>query len=343
MGARNEMEALPVPRFQSYSAARVLLAYLYGGAQLSGQTIELADSNFQAFASALTQELDGLKQGLAKDFNRQLYGTSAGKLATANAVGSTSTFVCSDAEALYLEIGMIVDIFTSGDVLRTGGPFEITNIVSSAGTTTVTYTPVSGTATASGDYMTRTSSRNKEMIGLSQIVAATGILFNIDPATVPVWKSVVDSNAGTPRPLSEGLMIQLADNVRKNGGNTTLIISNLGVRRQYFNLLVQQRRYSNEREFEGGFRGLAFATDRGDIPLVVDLDCQWLRMYFINEKELKLYQEGDWSFMNRDGSNWQRVIDSTGSYDAYATTMYKYCQFGTHRRNSHGVLLDISE
>jgi hypothetical protein len=62
-------------------------------------------------------------------------------------------------------------------------------------------------------------------------------------------------------------------------------------------------------------------------------------MYFLNEKEMKIYRESDWSFMDRDGSKWQRVI----GYDAYDATLYKYCQLGTHRRNSHGLLDDITE
>src|SRR6266550_4408922 len=95
IGARAENTALPIPRSQKYAAARVSLAYLYGSAELTGQTMELADKNFQAFASALQQELDGLKQILVKDTNRQVYGTSAGILSTANGTGSTTTFVCA--------------------------------------------------------------------------------------------------------------------------------------------------------------------------------------------------------------------------------------------------------
>jgi hypothetical protein len=66
-------------------------------------------------------------------------------------------------------------------------------------------------------------------------------------------------------------------------------------------------------------------------------------MYFMNEKELKLYEANDWSFMDRDGSKWQRIITAEGDFDAYKTIMYKYCELGTHRRNSHGLLDDIAE
>jgi hypothetical protein len=134
-------------------------------------------------------------------------------------------------------------------------------------------------------------------------------------------------------------MIKMVDDIYTNGGNTTAIFTTLGVRRSYFNLLQQQRQFVNTKDFEGGFKGLAFTTDNGEIPLISDVDCQPNRMYFVNEKELKIYREADWEFMDRDGSKWQRVI----GFDAYDATLYKYCQLGTHRRNTHGSIDDITE
>lgn len=350
IGARLENELLPAARSQGYESAQVKLAYEYGAIELTGQIFELAERNPQAFASALDQEVNGLKQGLAKDMNRQVYGTSVGKLATANAAGTTTTLVMSNAEAIYLEIGMVFDLYDNTDALKAGGSGkEITNIqvdTPAAGSTTVTFTPAATGATASGDYIVRDDSRAKEIVGFREIVNNTGVLFNINPATVPVWKSEVD-DPGSTQALSEGRMVAMVDRIRTNGGKTTVIFTSLGVRRAYFQLLVQQRQFVNTQSFEGGFNGLAFTTDNGDIPVISDLDCPWSTMFFMNEKELKLYQAGDWSWMNRDGSNWQRVIGTqggnVGNFDAYQAMMYKYCQLGTHRRNSHGIIRNITE
>lgn len=345
VGGRNEMEALPIPRTNKYTAARVQLAYLYGGAQLSGQTFELAQTDEQSFVNALTSEVDGLKETLTKDSSRQFFGTAIGKLCTSNASGTTTTLVIAESQSLYLEIDMFVDLYNSSDVLHTGGSgLQITGLSTTAGVTTVTFTPAITGATASGEYLVRMGSRARETIGLSQIVSTTGVLYNIDPAVVPLWTGTSNNNGGTLRPLSEGLMIKLNDDIRKRGGGSpSVAFANLGVRRQYFNLLSQQRQFTNTKKFDGGFEGLAFTTDKGEIPFVVDLDCPWNRITFVNEKEIKIYQQGDWSFMDRDGSRWQRVIDTTGDYDAYKTYMYKYCQLGTHRRNAHGILDDLQE
>src|ERR671931_385929 len=74
IGARLENEQLPTAGQQGTAAARVSLKYLYGRVRLTGQTMELAEKNVQAFTSALDLEMNGLKRDLAKDLNRQVYG-----------------------------------------------------------------------------------------------------------------------------------------------------------------------------------------------------------------------------------------------------------------------------
>lgn len=349
IGARNEMEALPSPKTQDYRSAQLKLAYLYGGIQLSGQTFELADSNAQAFASVLDQEMEGIKEGLKKDMNRQTYGTNTGILIVATASGSTTTLVSANSPQ-YVEVGMFVDLYNATDTnsvnVLANANVQITDISTTAGVTTITF-GTTVTSTTSGFFITRTGSRSKEMVGFEQMVAGItntnalgtggGALYNITHST---WTGNMDSTAGA---ISEGRMINMIDAIRTRGGKTTVIFTSLGVRRAYANLLEQQRRYINKTEFIGGFSGIAFTTDAGDVPIIADYDCQIGRMYFLNEKEIKLYRHGNWSFMNRDGSNWQRLIDSSGEYDAYRARLYMYAQLGTHRRNSQGLMTGIIE
>lgn len=349
IGSRNEMEALPTIRTQGYEAPTISLSYGYGGVQLSGQAFALAESNAQAFASLLDEEVSGLKEGLKKETNRQVYGTSQGVLSVA-ASGSTTTFVVAAVTDLqYLEIGMFVDIYdatsTVGAPVVNNQNIEITNIVPS--TLTVTFGSTV-TAVASGDFLVRPGSHQKEPIGFQQMIAglattATALgtganaLYGVTHGT---WTGNLDTTAGA---ISEGRMIQTIDSIRTRGGKTTAIFTSLGVRRAYANLLEQQRRYVNKTEFTGGFSGLAFTTDTGEIPMMSDFDCQAGRMYFMNEKQIKIYQDGDWSWMDKDGSMWDRVRDSSGEYDAYRARMFKYWQIGTHQRNSHALLTNIIE
>lgn len=340
IGARNELEALPTPGQQGFAAARISLRYLYGSARLSGQTLELANTNPQAFASALDQEMTGLKNDLVKDQNRQVYGNGSGAIATVATLATTQNYIDSST-AMYAQLGMQVDII-DGTTLGNPSPTvkasnrQVTAINTATGRITFDGAPLS---TAVGDIMVRTGNVNREWAGFGAIIAATGTFQNVDPTVEPTWASVVDSNGGTNRALSEGLMILMADNIRANGGQVTAMFSNLGVRRAYFNLLSQQRRYTNTQEFDGGFKALAFTTDAGDIPFVVDIDAPKNRVYFVNEKEITVYRQADWEFMDRDGSKFSRVA----GYDAYDVTMYQYSNLGTHRRNTHGLLADITE
>lgn len=340
LGARNELEALPTPGQQGYTSARISLKYLYGGVRLSGQTMELADSNAQAFASVLDEEMDGLKEDLQKDQNRQVYGTGAGEVATVSAAGAaTNTFTVS--WTMWAQLGMQVDII-DGTTLGNPSPTvkasnrQITAIDNTA--KTITFDGATATP-AIGDIFVRTGNVNREWNGFGVIIKNSGTFQNVDPTLEPLWKAEIDSNAGVNRALSEGLLTLMADRIRTNGGKVTAMFSNLGVRRAYANLLTQQRRFTNTTKFEGGFSGLAFTTDTGDIPFVVDVDAPPNRVYFVNENEITLYREKDWSFMDRDGSKWARVA----GYDAYDAVMYQYSNLGTHRRNTFGLLADITE
>jgi hypothetical protein len=339
LGARAETEALPTAGQQGNAAARVGLKYLYGGISLTGQTFELADKNFQSFTSVLEQETTGLQVDLAKDCNRQVYGDGSGVIATCTTAGTTvATFTTTNVQ--YAQLGEMCDLI-DGTTLGNATPtVKTSNLqITAINTVTKVITLSASVSSAVGDILVRIGNANREWTGLAKIVSASGTLYNIDPNVESVWKAEVDSNAGTNRALSEGIMVNMADRIRTNGGTVSVIFSNLGVRRSYWNLLVQQRQYVNTKEFAGGFTGLAFTTDAGEIPFVADVDSPPNRQYFLNEKELTYYRDSDWSWMNRDGSMWQRKI----GYDQYDGMMYQYSELGCHRRNSQGLITDLTE
>ena len=337
IGARNEMEALPTPGQQGFASARVNLKYLYGGIQVTGQMVELADKNYQAFANALDQEVKGLKNDLAKDLNRQVYGNGVGTLATVTADGANTVTV---ADTMYLQLGEQIDILDGTTLANATPTVKVSNrqiTASNTSTGVVTYSGADGTLVA-GDVLVRTGNGNREWTGLGAIIKNTGAVYNLDPAVEPLWAAQVDTSGGN-RAVSEGLMINMADNIMTAGGKVTAIFSNLGVRRAYWSLLVQQRQYVNTKEFAGGFTGLSFTTDDGEIPFVSDTDAPKNAMLFLNEDELTYYRENDWSWMDRDGNMFSRVY----GFDAYEARMYQYSELGCHRRNSFGLIDKLTE
>jgi hypothetical protein len=248
---------------------------------------------------------------------------------------TTAANTVTVASIKYLEIGQQVDVMSSDGLTARGSDRQITAINETSRVVTI-----SGAAfTASvGDILVRQGSANREINGLAALVTNTGTLQNLDPAVVPQWSATVDSNAGTLRTLSEGAMILQTDRVRTKGGKTSLILCGLGVRRAYWQLLVQQRRFTDTKEFTGGIQGLAFNNGR-EIPVVEDPDAPDNTMYFLDESSFKIYRPKDWSWINRDGSTWKWVHD----FDAYEAIYHIYQEFATTQRNANAVMTDLIE
>lgn len=337
LGSRNEMEALPTPGQQGHAAARIGLKYGYGGIQLTGQAIALSDTDSKAFAKTLDTEVDGLKTDIQKDMNRQVYGDGTGAIGVVSTVTTAAAVTVSDARLF--QIGEVVDLITLPSTV-TQSARTVTGINLSTGVVSLSGASITSVV---GQLLVRSGSFGREITGLAAIVAATGTLYNVDPSVEPEWTASVDANGGTLRALSEARMITMADTIRTRGGKTTVIFQSLGVRRAYFALLSQQRQVVNEQKFTGGFTGLAFTTDDGEIPAVADVDAPLNTQYFINEDALTFYRDEEWHWLDRDGSMWKQVRDASGDYDAYYARLVEYHELGTDRRNTHGVIKDLTE
>lgn len=341
IGSRLENEALPAAGNQGYAVVKVGLKYDYGVVRLTGQMMRLATTNKQAFANAADREMEGLKNDIVKDQNRKVYGDSTGLLAVVSADGVNTVTVTN---AQYLEVGMQIDILTISTGAVKAADRTITAIVpTTAPAATVTYSGADVTAVATTDGIYRMNSfasgTSREINGFGNIVAASGTLHQLSTASQARWASSVLANGGTPRALSEGLMIQMCDTIRQvSGQKVSAIFTSLGVRRAYFNLLTQQRRYIDTKSFAGGMQGLPFNYGT-EIPLVEDVDAPPNKMWFICEKEMAILKAEDWTWADDDGAVFSRV----SGYDAYDAFIYKYWELATRQRNAHGLLSDITE
>ena len=331
IGYRNENEQLPNAGQQGYAAVHVPLKYGYGRVRFSGQVMELADSNYQAFASAMDNEMEYLKDDIAKDQNFIVYGDGTGLRATiTDSAASTSHTV---ANAQYLEIGMNTDIL----VIANGTALISSNVITDINGTTVTWT-TTFTPTASTHGVYRAGDYAREPTGFGTIIDNAATLHGLAPGTQRKWAAYIDANGGTNRALSEGLMISVCDGVRRNGGKTSAVFTSLGVRRAYFNLLTQQRRYVNTESFDGGFEGLAFNYGT-EIPVVEDVDAPPNRMKFVEEDKIKIFRDKEWHWADDDGTVLKWVVD----FDAWQAILRQYSEFGTIQRNAHGELRDVTE
>ena len=332
IGYRNELEQLQNPGQQGWRNVRVPLRYGYGRVHMSGQTMKLAEKNYQAFSSAMTEEMEGLKTDLAKDTNRILWGNQTGRIATLATTASGNTFVTTQGFK-YLELDMIVDVMQASALPATVAVSrKITALNKTTGAVTVDGAAF---ATTAGDFLVRAGNYGREPNGLESLVTnSTATLFNLSSTTEPLWQSEVSTAVGA---LSEGAMTSMCDTLRENGGRPTVIFSDLPSRRAYLNLLTTQRRFTNTQTFEGGHKGIAFSYD-DDIPVVTDVDATAGAMYFLREPDFKIYQESDWDWEDTDGNLWKWVTN----YDAFEAMIKKYWEFAIQRRNTQGLMTGIT-
>ena len=341
LGSRNESEVLPTAGAQQYDAARLSLKSGYLGIELTGHAIDMSDTNPKAFLKALDAEMERGRVDFQKDLNRQLYGDGTGAITTVRSVVTSTTIPVADAK-LFWPNADVVDVITApSTVVATAR--TVLSVDTTPGANTITVSGAAIGPTVVGQLIVRTGSVNREMTGLAAIIANSGILYNINPATTPEWKSEVNSNGGTARALSENLMIQLVDRVRRRGGKTTAIITDDGSYRSYWNLLAQLRGFVNSQDFTGGFKGLAFAAGNQEIPIVPDYDAPAGKMQFINEDDITYYRDEDIHWLDRDGSILKQKIDqaTAGRYDVWQAHMVERHELGIGRRNTHALLSDL--
>lgn len=345
IGARNELEALPDAGQQTYARGSTGLKSQYGAIKCTGQTMYQAKSNPQAFVDYVGEEMSRIKQDLAKDQNRQVYGDGTGTLAVLTSAPSAATTFTVDS-VKYLEIGTRLDILDHSSLPTPQNTAYV--IITDIDEATLTVTVDTAVTAAIDDIIVRssrtaaggTNSYNKEWTGFGAIIKASGTLFGIDPTAHPQWSSYVTTPADAGGELTELDLDDVILNVRKQGSRPTRILTTPGVYRAYWNALQGLRQFVNKQDMNGGVSGgLTFTTPYGDIPMMTDFDCPAGVAFFPNDKELALNTNVGWEFIDEQGAIWQKL----SGYDAFVAEMRNYSELTTYRRNAHGKLTGIAE
>lgn len=351
IGARAEMGTLPDAGHQGYSEERISLKYNYGRIQLSGPVIRSMGSDRGSFTRAIQSETQGVTRDLRNDVNRQLYADGTGVIATLNSAGSGNTATLTAptaAQKRQLQVGMVIDIGTVANPVATATGRTITAVNTTAGTFVFSGTAVAITA---ADKVTRVGSggtgvTQKEVTGLAAQIASSGTLWNIDPTAIPAWTSYVDSNSGTPRPVTESMFMKAAQEVNINSGEELdLWITTAGVQRAYGALLTSLKRFNDPVSLNGGYKALDLSninqgnTGSNTVSMMYDKDCQDSTAWGITTRRFSWYKMSDWEFMEEDGA----VLSRVPNVDAYEATLFLYSELATDGRNAHAKIADLTE
>lgn len=330
IGARGESKQLPSPGNQRYDKAIYDLKYLYGRVRVTGPSMAKTKSEAGSFLQALKSELDGIRADLRKDVARQIYGDGDGVIASTAAAGPSTTVTLGvrGVEAIrkgQLYVGMVVDIGTTADpdALVAATTITAVNVATPSitiGTSITTLTTHRVFRAGSVDGTTAVVYEIDNALGKLVSTSAGVTVGGINSGTITEWDNLRDSGAA----LGFDRLQQSWNQVRLKGGDPSLVIGSFGAQRIFLNLFQSKVQYTEPLSLRGGFKVLEFMG----MPLVADVDAPYGRLYFLDEKFLKVFSNQDWHFLDEDGD----VLKWRTDFDEWEAVLARYMNLGITNR-----------
>ena len=244
-----EAGTLPTTRAQADTQeASFSLQEFYGAINVSWKLMQDARNDRFAFERAVDFIDTAFRARMFRLMNADLLGTGKGELGILPAADNQATVTV--ASMPLVDLGMVIDLMDASD--------DNTKIITAEAVTAVdvinnTISQTSAAAsTAATDYYTAAStvstSASLHMLGVlawisdanpSTVVGNPGGI-NRSTAGNDFWKATLLTNSGTNRPLTEDLLLQAGDSVRKRGGKpVNRWMSNQAIVRRYHETLRQ--------------------------------------------------------------------------------------------------------
>jgi len=349
VGFRSENEILPAPGASQYTYLTEPMRYAYGLFNITGQLLKASETNEGAFKEAFKQEMEDTVLTSKIDMNRAAFGDGTGSFTAVRTTAAGAATVIDVTTTINFRGGEIIDFTTAGGTVVsaahtvTGYDRANRQITISpglaAGVTAGTHFPVR----SSSDSTTGTpnNSLNKEIQGLVSIISNTGTLHGVNPSTYPFWKAYQKNIAGG---ITDAVLRDAVDQVGfeggadVSGGNDFAIITTRGIRAAYAATLTSLKQFVNAeaQTLRGGFKALMF----DEHPIFVDDQCPVGNVFGLSLRDFFWAQLSDWDWMDEDGD----VLKWDGTRrDRYIAVLFKYCQLGVTRRNSHFRLTGITD
>lgn len=341
VGAINETEAFRTIDSEHYAQWKVTPKVLVAPIEFSGLSAKAADSDEEAFASAVIDALEMAKERLLKDENRQFFGYGTGLLGKPAAAAVTADTSLSVASAQYFRANMVVDITNSNSSALVVSGLRISDVDKAANV--IYFSGAIGAAIATTMDIVKQNIRvsqpadGKEMMGLRGIVDDGTDLTtfqSIDASASRIWRGRrIDASAAN---LTSDLLQRLLDDVRiLSGKSPDLILSHHKQRRKYLDIVVPQKRYMDN-NMDSGSSKLSF----NGIELMLDEDCQEDTIYALNKSLLRRFEVEPLSMGLHEGSD--KFLRKAG-YDVFQAYWRHYANFGTSQRNAHGKIVNLAK
>lgn len=307
IGATSDGGTLPSIGRQGTAQAIITARYNYLRFGVTGPMIAASQKDVGAFVRSAAYELEEGYNDMRSDMNRQLGWDGTGYLATVAtaAAGSTSLSVSgrqSTEPALkFLDVGLVVDIYSTAGVLKAAG-VSISAVSGTPAGATATLTLSAAVTCSANDVLVRANSWGQEVQGLlTALDGGTSTIYNIDRSTYLSYQGNVVDRGGAQMTLDS--LQQVEDEAERRGGKMiTAIYSDFASRRMYQKLLTADKRYVNVIKGDGGFsdKNKNYLEFNGK-PWVADKDCP-TRVFFLPEKHIEKYVLKEMEFADETGT-----------------------------------------
>lgn len=365
-----ETSVLPTAMRQAFSNFIIACRQYHGQGGFTAFGAAATALSDAAFGSMVKTEVDGLIADAKKDFNIDFYGTELGVLGKVNGApgGGGTTFVVDGAQNVnawlqhgtrYLSVAQELSFVKEDDGLVRANNTTVTAI-----TGTLTFTGSASATAADNDLIVRASALGapgfagtsvpSAFTGLEQLIddlstmptAATAGGYDLDAiqgidrntaANTFARGNVLDLNNAA---LSETAIQNLVYRIEENSGMyPDVFLTHRSVQSAFQQLLVGDRRFVPQK-FPGGFQADALVYNAGDkdIPIIVDRECPYDRLYALNLDALKMYMLKDIEMIEESGSILRQ--DAAGS-DAWNFGFRMFGNLGSPQPNALGKMVRI--
>lgn len=209
-----------------------------------------------AFQQAVAYLDEGFKRRFMRLLNADLIDNGKGRLGILPAADNQTTITVNALPLV--EKGMVIDIMDLSDDDTKLVDSRTVNAVNVA-TREITISGAALAGSAAGDYFVIEDTTDVSISGALHTHGLLDIISDVDPDAVvgdyggidrtaagtEFWESLVLSNGGVNRPLTEDLMLQAMDGARERGGGmVNAWISNLAIARRYHEMLRAESFYA---------------------------------------------------------------------------------------------------
>ncbi len=326
--------AFPVAGKQTYVPAKAYRKFIVGSIQLTDGVMAAGSGTENNAKDVVQSEVNGMMKGLLKLENGYLYRNGDGSVATVK-TGTTGTTLLVDDGRMLWEDG-VYHVYDSTLATNRGSLTISTSssAPSASGFAQLTTAATVPSGTVSGDKLVwagtgATSALNRAITGLDKLVDdATGTFQAVNCTTYPRYTSLVLDNSGTAQDLSPRLFRNMLAGLLQKSGNQKPA-SGLKVLTNSWQAINVEEMYEGEIRLTpdsktAGLAVASFQTTLGKVDVIVDTDCLYGKMFFVDPTQIKRAVQKELHWRKEQNGGIFKASHTAGFWTATALEIADY-------------------